>query len=103
MARLAKEPYPWPFHDILIANTFTNLDKLFEAEELAFQGLNMLADTLKPKEIVGRIVACPAGDGGAYYICTRSEPLTVAWIRYCDAYRAPGSWIRGLRKEDFLP
>ena len=44
-----------------------------------------------------------AADDGAYYIITRAEPLTVAWIPYCDAYRAPAPWIRGLRKEDFLP
>jgi len=81
----------------------TDMRALMDTEDRAMRVLEDLADALPKTEVVGRLAACSAGDGGAYYICVKAKPLTVAWIPYCDAYRAPAAWIRGLRREDFLP
>jgi hypothetical protein len=102
MARLRKQPFDWPF-TLSTAPDNTDYRLLMSAETKAMNALHDLADSRPAGEIVGRLAVYPAADDGAYYICVKDRPLTVAWIPYCDAYHAPAAWIRGLRKEDFFP
>ena len=47
-----------------------------------------------------KIWQTPIGDGYAYYLVEKTQPLTVVHIPYLDAYHAPPAHLRGLRMKD---
>ena len=96
MAKLRTRPFDWPFRRDSTTNKGTSSNKLTHAEDKAMEALELLANALPPTTTMGRLVGCPVGDAGAYYICVKEKPLTVAWIPFCGAYRAPAAWILSL-------
>jgi hypothetical protein len=84
MARLLKDPHPWPWHDRL-----RTVDSWREESR-----------ALKEMWDAGQLVACAVADGAAYYVVVKRRPLTLRWLPFGDAWCAPVAWLRGLRTED---
>lgn len=53
-------------------------------------------------DVVGLILRYPVADGYAWYVVVKDRPLTLQHIPYCDGYRIPDAYIRGLRKQDII-
>lgn len=111
MARLAKTAYPWPWYTRMLKHLelhkkgiYPEVDwkKEMDEESAALEALQKRSDKLKPGELVGGLLSFPAGDGSAYYLIVKEQPLTVQWVPYGDHWHVDGMLIRGMNRVDAL-
>lgn len=99
MAKLLKNAYPitqpnWN-------NSYGSNESLIEKQEAEMEDLFKKSEKAqKEGKIEGLLWGFPVGDGAAWYLVTKADPLTLQWVPYMDAWRAPDYVIRGLRKGD---
>lgn len=118
MARLDRKPLPWKWRDVsyVLPQMFQKQTKtkveleaeqesmreLMDEEGIALEQLQQVSDSLPPGEVVHAVLNWPRGDGHAFYIVTKAQPLTLQWIPFCDAWQVDPILIRGLRRQDVL-
>jgi hypothetical protein len=71
---------------------------------LAFRRLLDISDALPTtgEQIVGALLRWQRGDGYAYYIVIKDNPLTVQHVAYLDCWKVEFPLIRGLTEKDVI-